>query len=294
MAPHLFNSCWTYGGPLSALGQIPVGELRDVYRVGRVGADAALFGVAGRPVMHSRSPALHNAAFTHEEIDAVYVPLEAHDFEDFNSFARMFGVRGASITAPLKGDAFAAAVSADPAAEGTRAANTLKRTSKGWIAANTDAQGFLAPLGDMQLQGIDAAVIGVGGAARSVRHALEMAGAKVVLLGRDELERASEPWDLLVHATPVGTAPDVSASVLGLRPIRARVVYDLVYNPVNTQLLQDARAAGARTIGGMPMLVAQACRQFEFWFGRPAPVDVYERAAKALATYETDDIRRVR
>jgi 3-dehydroquinate dehydratase/shikimate dehydrogenase len=244
--------------------------------------------------MHSKSPALHNAALRHEDIDAVYLPFEAHDFDDFNSFARMFDVRGASITAPFKGDAFSAALSADDAAQGTRAANTLRRTSKGWIAANTDVHGFLAPLAGMQLRGINAAVIGVGGAARSVRHALETAGAHVLLVGRDDLDRASEPWDLLVHATPVGTAPDVSQSVLGSRPIRARVVYDLVYNPVNTQLLQDARAAGARTIGGMPMLVAQACRQFEFWFGRPAPVEVYERAAEALASYETDDIRRVR
>lgn len=294
IAPQLFNSRWTYCGDISAIGQISVRDMREVYDAGRASADAGLFGVTGRPVMHSKSPALHNAAFRHEGIDAVYVPFEAHDFDDFNAFARMFNVRGASVTAPFKPAAFAAAASADAAAKETGAANTLKRVEGGWEAANTDAAGFLAPISDVHLRGIKAAVIGQGGAARSVRHALASAGAEVVLLGREDLGRASEPWDLLVNATPIGTAPGAAESVMAGRPINARVVYDLVYNPAETQLMQDALASGARVIGGMPMLVAQACRQFEFWFGRPAPVDVYEQAAKALTTYETDDIRRVR
>jgi 3-dehydroquinate dehydratase/shikimate dehydrogenase len=86
----------------------------------------------------------------------------------------------------------------------------------------------------------------------------------------------------------------VEASVIGTRPLRARIVYDLVYNPMETRLMRDARAAGARVIGGMPMLVAQACRQFEIWFGTPAPREAYERAGAAMTTYETDDLRRVR
>ncbi|MEX2273490.1 MAG: type I 3-dehydroquinate dehydratase [Vicinamibacterales bacterium] len=294
VAPHMFNSCWTYGGELSSVGQMPARDLRDIYGIGRVSADAALFGVVGRPVMHSRSPLLHNAAFRHEGLDAVYAPLEAHDFADFNAFARAFGVKGASVTAPFKGDACASAAASDAAAKETQAANTLRRTARGWTAANTDGEGFLAPLAGVELCGIRAAVIGLGGAARSVRHALTASGAHVTLLGRDDLDRASEPWDLLVNATPVGTAPAVDESVLAGRSIRARIVYDLVYNPTDTQLLKDARASGARTIGGMPMLVAQACRQFEFWFGRPAPVEAYQRAAQALTAYETDDIRRVR
>jgi shikimate 5-dehydrogenase len=78
------------------------------------------------------------------------------------------------------------------------------------------------------------------------------------------------------------------------RAIRARRVYDLVYNPRETQLLRDARAAGADAIGGLAMLVAQASRQFELWFDRPAPVEAYQAAAERLHHHETDDIRRVR
>lgn len=294
VAPDRFNACWTYTGALSHVGQLAPQDARELFGIGRLGHDAALYGVVGNPVTHSHSPALHNAAFRHEGINAVYAALEAVDFDDFERFARAFAVAGASVTAPFKREAFAAAAATDDASRVTRAANTLRRTPSGWAAANTDAAGFLAPLEGIALRGVRAAVIGRGGASRSVAHALSSAGAEVTILGREDLDRASEPWGLLVNATPVGTAPDVDASVMDGRAIRARLVYDLVYNPRDTRLLRDARAAGARTIGGLDMLVAQACRQFEFWFGRPAPADVYRAAAERLHSHETDDIRRVR
>lgn len=294
VAPHLFNSAWTYAGPLSAIGQFTARELRDVYGVGRDAGARAVYGVTGRPVMHSQSPALHNAAFRAAGLDALYVPLEAADFQDFLAFAGAFDLSGASVTAPFKADALAAAVEADGAARDTGAANTLVRAAGGWHAANTDVEGFLAPLADVELRGLNAAIIGGGGAARAARHALARAGARVTTLGRGELDRASAPWDLLVNATPVGTAPDAQASVLESRPIRARIVYDLVYNPAETRLMADARRAGARVIGGMPMLVAQACRQFELWCNQPAPRDAYRKAAETLALYEANDVRRVR
>ncbi|HEX6322315.1 MAG TPA: type I 3-dehydroquinate dehydratase [Vicinamibacterales bacterium] len=286
VAPQLFNSRWTYAGPLEALGQMSVHALRDTCGAGRVTPRAALYGVAGRPVMHSKSPDLHNAAFRHEGLDALYVPLAAADFDDFLAFAASFDLAGASVTAPFKGDALAAAGSAGEAARATGAANTLKRTAGGWHADNTDPAGFLAPLSGVELRGMNAAIIGRGGASRAVAHALSAAGARVSVIGREDLDRASEPWDLLVHATPVGTAPDTSASVLAGLPIRARIVYDLVYNPRDTRLLADAAEAGARVIGGLPMLVEQACRQFEIWFDRPAPRDAYARAAARIASAE--------
>lgn len=294
VAPHVFNSTWTYAGPLAGIGQLTARDLRDVYGVGRGAGARALYGVTGRPVMHSKSPALHNAAFREAGLDALYVPLEADGFQDFLAFAAAFDLAGASVTAPFKADALAAAVEATAAARDTGAANTLVRAGGGWHAANTDVEGFLAPLEGVALGGVDAAIIGRGGASRAVRRALEAAGARVTLLGRGDLDRASEPWDLLVNATPVGTAPDTDTSVLDGRPIRARIVYDLVYTPAETRLMADAARAGARVIGGMPMLVAQACRQFEIWFDQPAPREAYRKAAESLAAYEANDIRRVR
>lgn len=294
VAPQLVNSRWTYAGPLAELGQFSVEQLRATFGVGRASDRAHLFGVAGNPVMHSHSPALHNAAFRAEGIDAIYAPLQPADFDDFLAFAEAFDVKGASVTAPFKSDALRLASAASETARATGAANTLKRTTGGWFASNTDVEGFLAPLESMPLDELDAAIIGKGGAARAVQHALAAAGARVTVLGRADLERASEAWDLLVNATPVGTAPDTGQSVMDGRPIRAGIVYDLVYNPRPTRLMQDAERAGARVIGGLPMLVAQARRQFEIWFNRPAPAGVYEAAAEALNTHEADDIRRVR
>lgn len=296
MAPNHFSACWTYTGALSELGQISPERARDLFAAGHLTADAALYGVVGSPVSHSYSPDLHNAAFRHEGIDAVYAAFEPVDFADFLQFAREFVVEGVSVTAPFKGEAFEAAASADEAAKATSAANTLKRAAGGWAAANTDVEGFLAPLqaGGVRLDGARAAVIGRGGASRAVGHALRTAGAEVTVIGRGDLDRASEAWDVLVNATPVGTSPGIAASVMGGRPIRARLVYDLVYNPRETRLLGDARAAAAVAIGGLDMLVAQACRQFELWFGRPAPAGVYRAAAEKLHGHETDDVRRVR
>lgn len=294
VAPHLFNSTWAYAGPLAEIGQFPASELRETFGVGRVTESAALYGVAGRPVMHSKSPALHNAAFRAAGIDALYVPLEAESFDDFLAFADAFDLQGASVTAPYKGDALSASARQDATALATGAANTLRRAGGGWFSANTDVEGFMAPLAGVPLKGMHAAVIGRGGASRAVQHALAQAGAHVTVLGRADLDRAPERWDLLVHATPVGTAPDDGESVMDGRAIRAGIVYDLVYNPRETQLMRDAARAGARVIGGMPMLVAQACRQFEIWFDRPAPREAYEAAAKVVMTHETDDVRRVR
>ena len=294
VAPHRFHACWTYAGTLEGIGQIPSDTLRERYGVGRVTPGAALYGVVGAPIGHSLSPALHNAAFRADGLDAVYVPLEAADFADFEAFARAFDLRGASVTAPFKADALAAAASADEDARAVGAANTLARVGEGWAAANTDIAGFLAPLEGVKLAGISAAVIGRGGGARAVTHALTQAGARVTGIGREELDRASEPWDLLVNATPVGTAPHTSASVMDGRPIRARRVYDLVYNPARTRLLADAESAGATVTGGLPMLVEQACRQFEFWFNTPAPRAAYHAAAAELQFDEANDIRRVR
>lgn len=294
MAPARFNACWVYTGDLSGLGQMSPGDARDLFAVGRLSAGAALFGVVGRPVAHSLSPVLHNAVFRDEGIDAVYAAFEPVDFADFLEFASVFDVAGASVTAPFKADALAASVSSDDAAAVTGAANTLRRTADGWAAANTDVEGFLAPLAGRPLAGVRAAVIGRGGASRAATHALRREGADVTVFARGGLDRASEAWDILVNATPVGTAPDAGASVMAGRPIRARIAYDLVYNPRETRFLRDARAAGAEAIGGLDMLVAQAGRQFEFWFGRSAPDGVYRAAAERLHPHETDHLRRVR
>jgi shikimate dehydrogenase len=241
---------------------------------------------------------MHNRAFALCGIDAVYLPLAAADFEDFRRFAEAMDLRGASVTAPFKVPAFELAGAVDADGRQARAVNTLRRQEARWEGRNTDAAGFMAPLASRgSLAGQRAVVLGAGGAARAVAMALRDAGAAVTIAARRDSQAAelaahagvawtawpppAASWDLLVNATPVGTAPRVEESALDPAHLDGRVVYDLVYNPPQTRLLSDAASRGCQTIGGLDMLVAQAAAQFAWWTGTAAPETAMRQAALA-------------
>ena len=301
LLPDRFGSCWTYAGDGVAPGQIGLPRMLEEFRVRQVTADTEVYGLLGAPVGHSLSPAMHNAGFAAIGRDAVYVPLEATDVEDFWTLAARLGVRGASVTAPFKEKVIAGLASRDALVEQVGAANTLLAFDGGWRGLNTDVPGFLQPLeGRIALDGCRAVLLGAGGVARGVAVALAGRGARVCICARDirraadvarivgaesgSLPPPSGSWDLLVNTTPVGTYPDVDATPLPGGPFDGRLVYDLVYNPRETRLLAEAKAAGCATISGLSMLVAQACGQFEWWTGIAAPVDVFQRAAERRLT----------
>jgi 3-dehydroquinate dehydratase/shikimate dehydrogenase len=298
-----FGSPWTYvaDGSPAAPGQVGASRMRDEFRTATVGRDTALYGVVGRPIAHSLSPAMHNAAFAALGLDAVYLPLAAADFEDFRQFAEAMDLQGASVTAPFKVPAFELAGAVDEEGKQASAVNTLRRRDGRWEGRNTDAAGFMAPLvtrGD-SLTGVRATVLGGGGAARSVAMALRHAGARVTVVARRH-DQASEvaaragaetarwppapgSWDLLVNATPVGTSPAVGESPLDADSLDGRLVYDLVYNPPRTRLLADARARGCEVIGGLDMLVAQAAAQLTWWTdATPAQTVMRDAALRRL------------
>ena len=301
LASH-FGSCWTYAGDGVAPGQIPLRALVDTYRFRAITASTAIYGILGRPIGHSVSPAMHNAAFRARGIDAVYVPFEADSVEDFRLFALALGVRGASVTAPFKTAVMPYLARADRATRRAGAANTIRVRGDHWDGRNTDVEGFLGPLeGRVALDGLRVALVGAGGAARAIAAALAGTGARVTVHARRGEEaaavaaiavgRVGEPgpragqWDLLVNATPVGTG--AATGTLPVDPAclpGGGLVYDLVYNPPMTALRRAAEAAGCGTIGGLEMLVVQAARQFEWWTGTQAPLEVMRDAAEhALA-----------
>lgn len=298
-----FRSSWTYAGDSVAPGQVPPARMLNEFSFSRLTEQTALYGVVGRPVTHSLSPAMHNAAFRSCGIDAVYLPLAAVDFEDFLNFADEIDLAGVSVTAPFKLAAFESAVDLDDVSRRVRSVNTLTRRERQWAGCNTDVAGFLAPLKDVPLRGMRATVLGAGGAARAVSVALASAGAKVTIAGRrakrarlvasltgvmaTEWPPAPESWDILVNATPVGTAPDIGETPLPGATFGGHLVYDLVYNPLDTRLLRDARAAGCRTIGGLAMLVGQAQRQFEWWTGQTINSHVMRDAAMDALSAKT-------
>jgi 3-dehydroquinate dehydratase / shikimate dehydrogenase len=295
LCPWLFGSCWTYGGA-AAPGQMAACELIDRYRVRQTTPATKIYALAGAPLGHSASPAMHNSAFAALGLDAVYVPLESADPAEFRRVADAIGVVGASVTAPLKQTLRGDDVASDEMVERIGALNTLKRGDRGWQGRNFDVAGFLAPLDrrSSRLRGARAVVLGAGGAARAAVWALKTHGARVEVAARrqDEAARLAQEfrvgvsswppapgWDVLINATPAGTWPNVDDSPLDRGSLQGGLVYDLVYNPLETQLVTQARAAGIETIGGMEMLVAQACRQLEWWTGQDAPTAAVERGA---------------
>jgi 3-dehydroquinate dehydratase/shikimate dehydrogenase len=296
-----FGSQWTYAGNAVAPGQIPAHTMVERYRFRSVGPETNVFGVVSGNAMHSLSPTLHNAAFAAAGLDAVYVPFQAAQFDDFLTFADALGVEGVSVTIPFKLDALHAAHRADDLTRAVGAANTLRRRDETWEATNTDVAGFLEPLETMlpdTLRGARVAVLGAGGAARAVVVALTSRGAQVTVHAR-RLEQAQEvavlgataallppapeSWDVLVNTTPVGGAVSRDESPFPGGPFTGRVVYDLTYGPGDSRLVREARAAGCFVIDGLPMLVAQAEHQFEWWTGQRSIPGVMA-AAIAAAT----------
>ena len=303
LAAH-FHSMWSYAGEGYAPGQISAARMLDEFRFRDITDQTAIYGVVGSPLTHSVSPAMHNAAFRAAGVDAVYIPMVASSAEDFTIFATALGVQGVSITIPYKVDLFARADEVDELSRKVGAVNTYRRDALRWEARNTDVSGFLAPLeGRLDLRGARAAILGAGGAARAVAVALVSAGSVVTVYGRNRGKAkdvaqlaggtaaafpvAPGSWDLLVNTTPVGTFPNVDETPFE-GAFDGRVVYDLVYNPIETRLLKEAAAAGCETLGGLDMLVAQAEDQSEWWVGRRPPVGLMKRAALGAVRLKPD------
>ncbi|MEO7276153.1 MAG: shikimate dehydrogenase [Vicinamibacterales bacterium] len=297
LAARLRNQ-WTFAGDAVAPGQLPAERMLRHLHFRRIRPDAALYGVTGNPVMHSRSPIMHNAGFAALGRNAAYLPLEAADAEDLATFVRALDFQGISITAPFKVTLMPFVDELSDVARRVGAINTIVVRNSRWIGDNTDVEGFLAPLADVPLRHTRVCILGSGGAARAVAVGLADRGAEVVVsarrgdAARELAELASgrvvpfpppaDTWDLLVNAIPAGPAV-ATESPIGQAPLDGRVVYDLVYEPEHTKLLVDARAAGCRTIGGLDMLIAQAERQFELWTGQRPPVGLFSSAARSAA-----------
>jgi shikimate dehydrogenase len=253
------------------------------------------------PAGHTRSPALHNAAFAALGLDAVYLAFDVAPgaLPAALAGARALGLRQLSLSIPHKVAALALADELDPTARRIGALNTLVLREGRWWGTNTDWIGAVRALEEATaLSGRRAVVLGAGGTARAVVFGLLERGARVRVLNRSperaralaaELgaegagapgELASLEWEILVNATPIGLGRDESpVAAAWLRA--GAVVMDAVYEPEETRLLRDARARGARPVSGRGMLVHQAAEQIRLWSGKEPPLDVLFRAFDA-------------
>jgi len=298
----LCGGLYTYAAPNAtqgtAAGQVSARLLRHLYRVDKASKSAKLYGVIADPVRHSISPAVHNRAFQSRRYDAVYLPflVTPGQLRDFFAMAEKLPITGLSVTIPHKQKIIRYLDAVDPLARRIGAVNTIWRKAGKWRGANTDVAGVIGPLSrQMRLARSSVLIIGNGGAARGAACALSDAGAKVALVGRNpDRVRAlakvcgAEPlsreqslarhFDAIVHATPLGMFPHVNECYFnGVIP--GEVVFDMVYNPIETTLLRHAKEQGKAVIPGLEMFVEQAVKQFEIWTGESAPRAVMERAA---------------
>jgi shikimate dehydrogenase len=255
-----------------------------------------LAGVLGDPVEHSRSPAIHNAAFEALGLDWRYVklPVAPDAFAETVRALPESGYRGANVTIPHKEAALAVADEASDAARAIGAANTLTFADGAIHADNTDAAGLLAAL-PREPRGMAALVLGAGGAGRAAAWALREAGAEVSVWNRtaeraqllaEELEvgavEAPVTADLVVNATSVGLHPGDEIEELPLAWIEPpQIAVELVYGEHETPFARWAEAAGAELVDGLEVLVRQGALSFERWTGQEPPIDVMRRAARA-------------
>lgn len=308
-----FGSPWSYATfhheRVLAPGQLSFQQMSEVYHYDQIDAATAVYGVIADPIGHSLSPQVHNAAFRHAGVNAVYLPFRvpAESLDQFLAQAGAWGIRGLSVTIPHKESALRKLAKFDPAVKGIGAVNTIVFDGDQMIGYNTDYRAALDSL-DRAMQppeydrgpidGKTVLVLGAGGAGRAIVYGLKRRGANVVVAGRTtsraeqlagEMQCRSVEWtarhtvspDVLINCTPVGMHPNMDESPFEKHHLRpAMVVFDTVYNPENTLLVKEARSQSCTVITGVEMFIRQASLQFTLFTGKESPWDLMRDVLK--------------
>jgi shikimate dehydrogenase len=264
--------------------------------------DSSVFGILGRPVAHSLSPAMHNAAFHSLRLNAVYVPFAVQNLDQAVQGLRGLNLGGVSVTIPFKEEIIPLLDEVDDRALRIGAVNiVINRNGRLW-GGNTDWQGALTALQEQtELAGQSVLVWGAGGVGRAVVYAVRQAGGEVTVTDLDAAkaqtlaqqfgatfcplaETAQCSATILINATPLGMAPEIEKIPLPPDNLsHYQVVMDVIYTPRHTRLLREAAARNCRIIDGFQMFVYQGAHQFELFTGQPAPVEIMRQAALAAA-----------
>ena len=265
-----------------------------------------IYGIIGDPVAHSLSPVMHNAAFEKLGMDAVYLAFRVSPEEvgDAIRGAKSLGISGLNVTIPLKEKALFF-VDAEPIAKKIGAINTIDFSSGTPIGYNTDGIGSLRVLKETvgEIKGKNVLILGAGGAAKAISFYLDAKGAKITIANRTkeravhltsklsnadfsglgvELGKRIEASDILINATSVGMHPNEDVSLVSADMMHPDlVVFDIVYNPMETKLLREAKRAGVKKIvDGVKMLVYQGAASFRIWTKEEPPIEVMENAVR--------------
>lgn len=266
--------------------------------------------VLGDPIEHTLSPSIHNAAFKHLKLDFVYVAFRVgrEELENAVKGMRSLGIYGFNVTMPHKNAIVKYLDELDPTAKFIGSVNTVVNNEGKLIGFNTDGAGALKALKENQvrLDGKKLLLLGAGGAARAIALQLASELVELTILNRDGekarqlakvlrekfsikivgntlsaslIKEKLKDADIVVNATSVGMHPNPEQTLVNREWLRPDMtVMDIVYNPIETKLIKDAKAIGAKVVYGTEMLVFQGAASFEIWCRRPAPVDVMRKA----------------
>jgi shikimate dehydrogenase len=265
-----------------------------------------VFALFGNPVGHSLSPLMHNTAYREMKINAAYVPFCVHNLEDAVKGIRGMNISGVSVTLPFKSEMLRHVDELDESSSRIGAVNTVVNQEGRLRGYNTDWIGFVKDLEEfIPIRGKTFGILGAGGAARAIIFGIMSAGGNPVVLNRTGEKGRSLakefvcpflPWqeigdlkaECLVNTTPVGMAPHKEVSLLDPRLLgKFSNVLDIIYNPLETKLLKDARSAGCRTKSGLGMFVHQGAEQIRLWTGIEPPLASMRRVVRdRLEEYE--------
>ncbi len=270
--------------------------------------------VIGDPIEHSLSPLMHNAAFQALGLDFAYVAFNVKDVGQAIEGVRGFGVKGLSVTIPHKVEVMKYLDEITPLAKRIGAVNTVTNNNGRLIGTNTDGFGALNAIEKLdKTDGKSIAFLGVGGAARGVAFtiACERSPRNIAFLHRDEDKQMAQDLiddirkcteipitaaslkpddisnvlsqsDIIINTTPIGMSPKVDECLVEESMLSERhLVFDVIYNPAKTLLLQRAEKRSARIINGVPMFVNQGAEQFRLWTEKQPPVDVMLHAVES-------------
>ncbi len=257
-----------------------------------IDARTILYGVIGNPVHHSLSPVIHNGAFRRLGLNAVYLAFEVKNAEEALKGIRGLGVRGVSVTLPFKTEVLPLLDKIEGLARKVGAVNTIVNRQGKLIGYNTDCEGALEALEErVDLRGKKAVLLGAGGAARAIGFGLKERGLPVIVINRskergralsEELKCDYLPMsslarmkagqleaDIMINATSLGMHPGDGETPVPKELLKkGMIVMDIVYEPLQTRLLREAKEKGCLTVDGLEMLIRQGIAQFEIWTGR--------------------------
>jgi 3-dehydroquinate dehydratase / shikimate dehydrogenase len=295
----------------TAPGQVSLDEMKRLYRAHVLTRRTRVYGVIGAPIGHSLSPLLHNTGYVARRMDAVFLPFLVRQLPDFLSAVPDFGIRGFSVTLPHKQTILKHLKECEPLAADIGAVNTVVVRGDGSLyGCNTDYLGVLRALEKkLKIKRSRALILGAGGAARAAAFALSRAGAIVGICARrekasKELARAvggeviprralaTEFFDVVINATPVGMHPQDGISPLASGELHCRIVMDLIYRPQRTRLLKLAAQKGIATVSGVEMFLAQGLAQWKIWTETRAPEAPMRRTVLAALRAEEKSRQR--